>query len=149
LENVIVVFELLVGSFGAVMGNDGALFLERSDLFELMEKELKINTINFVLERFRSFRERLVIPFSGFECQLVNDFDSEKLNVGFESLNDIILVSGFGEFITPVLFEFLKLVLIISDCLDDRAKEGRPSISLPQLFPDLKLLSFPSQKLLF
>jgi hypothetical protein len=50
LENVIVVFEFLVGSFGAVMGNDGAFFLERSDLFELMEKQLKINTINFVLE---------------------------------------------------------------------------------------------------
>ncbi len=149
LENVIVVFEFLVDSFGAVMGNDGAFFFERSHLFELMEKQLKINTINFVLEWFRSFRERLVIPFSGFKCQLVNDFDNEKLNVGFESLNNIILVRGFGEFITPVLFEFLKLVLIISDGLNDRAKKRGPSIFLPQLFPDLKLLSFPFQKLLF
>ncbi len=88
-----------------------------------MEEELEGNAIDFVFERFGSFRERFVIPFSGFESQFVNNFNSKEFSVGFESLNDIELVGGFGKFVAPLLFEFLKLEFVFSDGFDDRAKE--------------------------
>lgn len=78
---------------------------------EFCQINLKENPVYFILKTTIAGFLRLVVSFFLLEPKFIDDFAAHCFYIMLELLNDLVLVLGLGELISPLSFHSFNLIL--------------------------------------